>query len=107
MKIVTNPELLAELGEPGEGCEWIADEDSPDAVFTSQAITGSLRDFTPEEQEEQRMIELAGQVANDNHLYLILVEVNPPLRRLVYDRLRPFLTFKPKPFWLMMSKPNH
>jgi hypothetical protein len=46
MVVVTNKELLEQLGEIPEGEEWIADIDSPDATLIASAIKGTLRNYT-------------------------------------------------------------
>lgn len=63
----------------------------------------SQDDSSPEEL--QRLSALAGQVVSNNHLYMILSEADPSVREAVYERIKPFLRFKPRPFWQIMNKP--
>ncbi len=58
-------------------------------------------DSTPEELE--KLSELASQVISNNHLYLVIASTQPELREAVYERIKPFLKFKPQPFWQIMN----
>ena len=48
----------------------------------------------------QKLKMLAANVQDDAHFRGILQQVNWEMRRAVYNRIKPFLTFKPKPFML-------
>jgi len=48
--------------------------------------------------EIQKLKMLAANVQDDTHFRGILQQVNWEMRRAAYNRIKPFLTFKPKPF---------
>lgn len=50
--------------------------------------------------ELQKLKMLASNVQDDKHFNAILQQVNWEMRRAVYNRIKPHLSFKPKPYIL-------
>lgn len=66
-----------------------------------------LSTLTPEQQKtcdeavaDCKLIILARQVRDNPQFRDILKQAAPNMRRAVYDRIKPYLRFKPKPYFL-------
>ena len=62
---------------------------------------------TPQEAEaavaQAQLKLMARLVRNDAHFKHVLMDSDPCLRERVYNEIKPYLRFTPKPFWLLMA----
>lgn len=62
--------------------------------------SAKIDDEALSEAEIQKFKALAAQVRDDRHFAAILNTVTYDRRRPLYDMIKPYLSFKPKPFYL-------
>jgi len=55
-----------------------------------------------ENDQESRLRSLAEGIIDNKHLREILKETHPALRRGVYDKLKPMVSFKAQPYFFLI-----